>query len=257
MRKQEVIYQVLVGGRPLPAQANLDGTANSLAGTNLTGENGSTTGCTQSGGGSNITACWRYVKFVDNTTLSGRVPSGLPSPTVNLNSGGTITTGRFFGSGEGTIYVNDNATVSPFDDSPGNQYNIKVDLTSEPDVPSGTGVNGTCPDPNLSTFAGHRVCYMRERSLGVFQTMRLDNMHVAVMFVNASTGNGGSLQFAFEQNFIASSVTNIRNSQTQAYAPLAESLYEALCLYRKSQGPCYDNGTGTVWGTNYNNSTGM
>ncbi|HSB45374.1 MAG TPA: hypothetical protein VLD60_10200, partial [Nitrospira sp.] len=51
-------------------------------------------------------------------------------------------------------------------------------------------------------------------------------------------------------------VTNIRNSQTQAYAPLAESLYEALCLYRKSQGPCYDNGTGTVWGTNYTNSTG-
>ena len=161
---------------------------------------------------------------------------------------------RRFGSGEGTIYVNDDATVAPFDTASANKYNIKVDLTTEPDVPSGTGVNGTCPDTTLPTFAGHLVCYQRDRSLGLFQTMRTDNMHVAVMFVNASTGQGGSLQFGFDQNFNASSVTNIRNEQTQAYAPLAESLYEGLCLYRKSQGPCYDNGNGASWGTGYDST---
>src|SRR5207245_4830022 len=32
MRKTDVIYQALVGGAPKPAQANVDGTANSLAG---------------------------------------------------------------------------------------------------------------------------------------------------------------------------------------------------------------------------------
>jgi len=153
MRKQEVIYQVLVGGRPLPAQANADGSANSLGGIGTTGENGSTSSCSKSG--SNWNPCWRYVKFVLNTALSGRVPTALPSPTVNKNGGGTITTGRFFGSGEGSIFVNDDATASPFDTASGNKYNIKVDLTTEPNVPSGIGVNGTCPDTTLSTFAGH------------------------------------------------------------------------------------------------------
>jgi hypothetical protein len=254
MRKQEVIYQVVVGGRPLPAQANQDGTANSLGGIDSTGENGASGGCSKQG--SVYKACWAYVKFVDNSTLSGRVPSALPSPTVNLNSGGPITTGRFFGSVGGKIYVNDDATVSPFDTASGNLYNIKVDLTTEPDSPSGTGVNGTCPDTSLSSFAGQRVCYQRERSLGLFQTMRTDNMHVAVMFVNAETGQGGSLQFGFDQNFNASSVTNIRNNHTQHYAPLAESLYEGLCLFKKSQGPCYDNGNSASWGTGYNTTIG-
>jgi hypothetical protein len=249
-----VIYQVVVGGRPLPAQANQDGTANSLGGIDSTGENGASGGCSKQG--SVYKACWAYVKFVDNSTLSGRVPSALPSPTVNLNSGGPITTGRFFGSVGGKIYVNDDATVSPFDTASGNLYNIKVDLTTEPDSPSGTGVNGTCPDTSLSSFAGHRVCYQRERSLGLFQTMRTDNMHVAVMFVNAETGQGGSLQFGFDQNFNASSVTNIRNNHTQHYAPLAESLYEGLCLFKKSQGPCYDNGNSASWGTGYNTTIG-
>jgi type IV pilus assembly protein PilY1 len=256
MRKQEVIYQVLVGGRPLPAQANSDGSANSLGGINVTGENGSSSTCSKSG--SNWSPCWRYVKFVLNTALAGRAPTGLPSPTVNKIVGTTttgITTGRFFGVGEGSIFVNDDGTLSPFDTASGNKYNIKVDLTTEPNSPSGIGVTGTCPDSTVSTFAGHLVCYQRDRSLGLFQTMRTDNMHVAVMFVNASTGNGGSLQFGFDQNFNSSSVTNIRNNQTQSFAPLAESLYEALCLYRKSQGPCYDNGNSATWGTGYNNAT--
>ena len=82
-----------------------------------------------------------------------------------------------------------------------------------------------------------------------FQKMRTDNMHVAVMFINASTGQGGSLQFGFDQNFNAASVTNIRNEHLAANAPLAESLYEGLCLFKKSQGPCYSN-SGS-WSTGY------
>ncbi|MDH4236958.1 MAG: hypothetical protein OEV17_06895, partial [Nitrospira sp.] len=62
MRKQEIIQKVLVGGsgHTTPAQANLDGTANSLAGESSTGENGATSTCGISGG--TVTASWRYVK---------------------------------------------------------------------------------------------------------------------------------------------------------------------------------------------------
>ena len=44
-RKKETIYQVLVGGEPIPAQANQDGTANTLDSDPKTGENGSTNTC--------------------------------------------------------------------------------------------------------------------------------------------------------------------------------------------------------------------
>ncbi|HLZ34477.1 MAG TPA: hypothetical protein VKP13_10700 [Nitrospira sp.] len=246
MRKQEVIYQVLVGGRPIPAQANQDGTANTLDGFRMTGENGSTNTC-----GNNAKSCWRYVKFVDSTTLNGRVPGSLPVATVNLSGGGTVSSGIFFGSGEGTIYVNDDATASPFDNAPGNRYSIEVNLTTEPNNPSGVGINGNCfpGDPN---YAGWTICYMRTWSLGLFQTMQTNNMHVGVMFVNASTGQGGSLQFPFDGNFNASAVTNLRNTLLQSYTPVSEAMYESLCLYAKSQGPCYSN-SGS-WSTNYNSS---
>src|SRR5215472_3274722 len=243
MRKQETIYQVLVGGRPIPAQANSDGTANTLSGVQKTGLNGSTDTCN-----SNSKSCWRYVKFVPSTTLTGRVPSTLPSPTVNLSGGGTVTSGSFFGSGEGTIYVNDDATASPFDNTSANRYNITVDLTTEPDIPTGVGRSGNCflGDPN---YAGWNICYQRTWSLGLFQTMRTDNMHVSVMFVNASTGQGGSLQFPFDQNFNSSSVTNLRNTLLQSFTPISEAMYESLCLYAKAQGPCYSN-SGS-WSTGY------
>src|SRR5262249_26081631 len=213
-RKKETIYQVLVGGEPIPAQANQDGTANTLDSDPKTGENGSTNSCA-----SNSKSCWRFVKFVPSTTLwptgsTARVPTTLPVATVNLNGGGTVTTGIFFGVGEATIYINDNATATPFDNATSKRYNLEVDLTTEPNSPAGTGTQTVCVsgdsyntinnDPN---FAGHLVCYQRERSLGLFQKMRTDNMHVAVMFINASTGQGGSLQFAFDANFNAASVT--------------------------------------------------
>ena len=249
-RKQSTIYQVLVGGQPIPAQANADGTANSLDNEPKTGENGSTNTCNN-----NSSSCWRFVKFVPSTTLwptgsTARVPTSFsPVSTVNLSGGGTVTTGVFFGVGEATLYINDNATASPFDNAPAKRYNLKVDLLTEPNVPSGTGSyagNCTVGDP---AYAGALICYQRDRSLGLFQKMRTDNMHVAVMFINASTGQGGSLQFAFDQSFNASSVTNIRNQHTASNAPISEALYEGLCLFRKSQGPCYSN-SGS-WSTGY------
>jgi len=68
------------------------------------------------------------------------------------------------------------------------------------------------------------------------------------MFVNAESGNGGSLQFSFDEPFNSSDVTNIRNEQLEANSPLAEALYEGLCLFRKSQGPCYSNSGSWVTG---------
>ncbi len=254
MRKQEIIQKVLIGGsgHTTPAQANLDGTANSLAGEPDTGENGSTTTCSTSGGS---TACWRYVKYVPLTTLPGRVPDALPHAVTAVLDGGSnkALTGVFFGIGEGKIYVNHNAGINPFDTTSGNQLNIKIDLTSEPNVPSGTGsFSGTCDPADVANFAGHRVCYQRGQSLGLFQTMQSSNMHLGVMMVNASTGKGGSLFYGFDELYNSSVVATLRNKKVEAQSPLAESLYEALCLFRKSQGPCYSNSGGAAsWGTNY------
>jgi hypothetical protein len=87
---------------------------------------------------------------------------------VSLSGGGSIlsTAGRIFGVGDGALYINDDATASPFDTASGNKYSLEVDLTSEPDFPAGTGTQTTCvpkapydnSDPN---FAGHLACYKR------------------------------------------------------------------------------------------------
>src|SRR2546422_6385098 len=109
MRKMDIIYQALVGGAPKPAQANADGTANSLAGQDKTGENGSPSkDCS-----ANNKSCWRYVKFVPAATLVGRVPTTLPVDGYCVSN---CPGGHFFGSGEGTLYVNDssNLTANPF-----------------------------------------------------------------------------------------------------------------------------------------------
>lgn len=242
-RKKEMIYQVLVGGKPIPAQANADGTANNINGEPKTGENGSTNTCQNS-----TSACWRYVKYVPSTTLSGRAPSALPLASVSLTSGGSINTGVFFGLGEGKLYVNNDTTANPFDTAPANQYALEVDLTTEPNVPAGSGNQSNCivGDPD---YMGHLACYKKDRSLGLFQKMRTDNMHVGLMFVNSETGQGGSLQFSYDEAFNSSDVTNIRNEQIESYSPISEALYEGLCLFRKIQGPCYSN-SGS-WATGY------
>ena len=206
----------------------------SLAGQIKTGENGKNNTCAD-----DSKSCWRYVKFVPTLTLTGRVPVTVVA--VDPNS---LATGVFFGSGEGTLYVNNDGTTDPFDGSHNNtvdQFHLQDDLTTEPDVPSGnSSTSGTCDelDPN---FAGHLICYKRDRSLGLFQKLRTDAMRAAIMFVDAGTGNAGNMQFLFDDAFNSSSVTNIRNQAVQTHSPLAEALYEALCYYRKSQGTCYAN----------------
>jgi len=248
MRKKDVAYQVLIGGTSLPASSNTDGTADNLAGEGVTGRNGTTDTCA-----TNSKSCWRYVKFVPNAALAGRVPTTLPNPVVDAPAGGsggvTVAAGLFFASGEGKIYVNDNNTANPFDNAPGNQYIIKVDLTTEPNVPSGTGnISGYCNPSDLYNtalnplFAGHFICYRRDRSLGLFQKLRLDSMHVGIMFVNSGSGQAGRMQFNFDDAFNPASITGIRNQHIQTHSPLSEALYEGLCLYRLSQGPCYNNG---------------
>src|SRR3989442_1757162 len=245
MRKMDIIYQALVGGAPKPAQANADGSANSLAGQSKTGENASPS---KNCGGSanppdNSKTCWRYVKFVPTLTLTGRVPTTI-LPAVGTAGAAQVPSGQFFGSGESTLYVNNDATANPFDGSHNNtvdSFNLQVDLTTEPNVPSGnSSTSGTCDelDPN---FAGHLICYKRDRSLGLFQKLRTDAMRTAIMFVDAGGGNAGNMQFLFDAAFNSSSVTNIRNQAVQTHSPLAEALYEALCYYRKSQGTCYAN----------------
>src|SRR5881409_3214410 len=122
MRKMDIIYQALVGGAPKPAQANADGTANSLAGQSKTGENGKNNTCAD-----DSKSCWRYVKFVPTLTLTGRVPVTVVA--VDPNS---LATGVFFGSGEGTLYVNNDGTTDPFDGSHNNtvdQFHLQDDLT--------------------------------------------------------------------------------------------------------------------------------
>src|SRR2546425_7924505 len=101
MRKRAIIYQALVGGAPKPAQANADGSANSLAGQSKTGENASPS---KNCGGSanppdNSKTCWRYVKFVPTLTLTGRVPTTI-LPAVGTAGAAQVPPGQFFGSGE-------------------------------------------------------------------------------------------------------------------------------------------------------------
>ena len=123
-RKKETIYQVLVGGEPIPAQANQDGTANTLDADPQT-----TNTCA-----SNSKSCWRFEKFVPSTILwptprTARIPTTMTVSTVNLASG-TVTSGVFLGLGEGMLYVNDDATASPFDNAPAKRFPLEVALST-------------------------------------------------------------------------------------------------------------------------------
>jgi type IV pilus assembly protein PilY1 len=253
-RKKDLTYQVLMGGTTNPASSNTDGTADFISSESKTGEGGSTESCAN-----DAKSCWRFVKFVHSATLTGRVPTGLPNPAIagtNVGTGTAADAGLWFGAGEGTLYVNDNADPDPFNTANSNKYNLRVDLTTEPNTPSGTGnLSGSCDEGDTANFAGHMICYRKDRSLGLFQKMRTDNMHVGVMFANALSGKGGKVMFNFDESFNSSAITNLRNEHIQPKSPLAEALYEGLCLFRKSQGPCYNNSGASA--TGYTSSTGV
>jgi hypothetical protein len=69
------------------------------------------------------------------------------------------------------------------------------------------------------------------------------------------SGKGGKVMFNFDESFNSSAITNLRNEHIQPKSPLAEALYEGLCLFRKSQGPCYNNSGASA--TGYTSSTGV
>ena len=263
MRKKEVTMQALIGGKTLSAQSNTDGSANTMAGEDKTGEDGSASNdCS----GTNK-PCWRYVKWVpvsniyDTSTppqliqggYTGRMPT---DSTYAADAAGAAVTppsggGRFFGVGEGKIYLNVNTTIDPFD---GNgptaptTIQLSVDLDTEPNTPAaGSAATSSnldkqiCYDTADPMYAGGRACYKRERSLGLFQKMRKDLFRVGILFADNVGGKGGYLQFRFDDDFNASSITTIRNQAVKPYAPIAEATYEGLCLYRNSQGACYSN----------------
>jgi len=273
MRKIDQAKQVLIGGRTLSASSNTDGTANSIAGEPKTGQGGSANTCNGT-----TKPCYRYVKFVPSKLLAGRMdPSlaadmawsagGSEAPGTISSSGTTITgtgtqfltqfqagdsiiaggqtrvvsavasqttltttsafsstlsnasyyaPGRYFGAGEAFVYINTGASVNPFGNA-NPTYNLAVDLT------------------------GETPAYQQQYSLGLLQTMRTDNMRVAVMFTNSGSGVAATVFRAFDGIFNASAITGIRNQSIAPYAGLAEATYEALCYYRNGQGPCFSN----------------
>lgn len=261
MRKKDVTMQALIGGKTLSASSNTDGTANTMAGEDKTGEDGSASNdCS-----STSKPCWRYVKWVpvtdqyDTSTppnliqggFTGRIPT---NGSLTADAAGaavaTPSAGRFFGLGEGTLYLNVNTTIDPFDGSGPTaplKFQLSVDLTTEPNVPGPGPLAGSvtldkrnCTDGE-DYYAGALVCYQRARSLGLFQTMRKDLFRVGILFADNVGGKGGYLQFKFDDDFNASSITTVRNQAVKPYAPIAEATYEGLCLYRNSQGACYSN----------------
>ncbi|MDH5667009.1 MAG: hypothetical protein OEY86_03235 [Nitrospira sp.] len=265
MRKKEVTMQALIGGKTLNAQSNTDGTANTMGTEGKTGENGSTNDCS-----STNKSCWAYVKWVpevdqyDTSTppqliqggYTGRVPTD-GSLTADI-AGAAVATpgpGRFFGlaggTSAGTLYLNTNNTIDPFDGtgpSSPQQVKLSVNLDTEPDSP-GKGplvtTSTALTDQNCNIgddyYAGARACYKRDRSLGLLQKMRKDLFRPAVLFADNAGGVGGYVQFRFDEDFNASTITGIRNALVKPYAPLAEATYEGLCLYRNEQGACYSN----------------
>ena len=265
MRKKEVTMQALIGGKTLNAQSNTDGTADTMSTEGKIGENGSNNDCS-----STSKACWAYVKWVpvsdiyDSSTpallvqggYTGRVPT---NGTLTADTAGAAVTtpsaGRFFGlkggTNAGSLVLNVNNTVDPFDGTGPSSpltFQLSVNLNTEPDSP-GTGplvtTSTALTDQNCNTgddyYAGARACYKRERSLGLLQKMRKDLYRPAVLFADNVGGVGGYVQFRFDEDFNASTITNIRNALVKPYAPLAEAAYEGLCLYRNEQGACYSN----------------
>ena len=142
-------------------------------------------------------------------TLTSAFVSNLATGTVYYGPG------RYIGSGEGNLYVNDDATADPFCN--GCKYPIQVDLTTE------------------STE------YRQAQSLGLLQNMSTANKRVGVMFTNSSNGVAATVFRPFDGNFNASAITGIRNQPLSSYAALAEGTYEGFCYYRNSQGPCFNN----------------
>ncbi|TAL10296.1 MAG: hypothetical protein EPO02_07950 [Nitrospirae bacterium] len=187
---------------------------------------------TVTGTGTNFTSRLRVgesIKIGTETKIIATITSDTVLTTTTAitaaNAGAAYfgPNGIYFGSGEGTIYVNGDATPVPFDAAAARQYQVQVDVSP------------------VSGDANQTSAYQKTQSLGFIQTFRTDGMRAAVMFTNASNGKAGSIVQYFDGNFNSSDITNIRNQHISTFAALAESTYEGLCYYRNSQGACYNN----------------
>ena len=100
-RKIDAAKKVLIGGRTLSASNN-DGTANTLLGEPKTGLNGSTSTCSNTSN-----PCYRYVKFVRSSQLTGRYNTSLSAADTAWQATGTT-------QGTGTVKIEaDGITVNP------------------------------------------------------------------------------------------------------------------------------------------------
>lgn len=249
VRKKDAAIQALMGGKANPAPSNDEGWADKLQGEDTVGENGSANTC-------NTTAkpCWYYVKWVpkNDTVVSGVVTVGgytgrVPTSLALDTDGDALTPkGKFFGVAKAQLFVNKGAAGSadPFDGSGANApdtFTLRVSLDTEPNDVAGNGAMTQCDNATASDYRGTTACYERERSMGLFQNLRLDAMRVGVMFADAVGGKGGNITYQFDGTFNSASINNIRNQGIKTNAPLAEATYEALCFFRQSGGPCYSN----------------
>src|SRR3989338_2898823 len=84
MRKVDAAKKVLIGGRTLSASNN-DGTANTLLAEPKTGQYGSANTCNNSSD-----PCYRFVKFVRSSQLTGRYNTSLSAADTAWQSTGTV-----------------------------------------------------------------------------------------------------------------------------------------------------------------------
>jgi len=214
MRKIDVAKKALVGGNGLSAQCNNSPPfdCRTLLTETQTGGGGSVDNCTGNGG-----LCYAYVKAFGtsayppvNAVGQYYYPSSLPVDTSSKLTYVGVTAGNLYAadSGDWTAIVGMTAA---------NTFAIQVDLTSE------------------------TTAVQAEQSTGLFQNLRYDQMRVAVMLANTN-GTAGSVTMYFDQKLTPSITNNIRNQKLGLNAPLAESLYEALCYFNQSQkSGCYSN----------------
>lgn len=213
MRKTDLAKKVLVGGKGSSAQCNSSGYCNKLLAEDGTGSDGGSGTCSNSS-----STCFRFVKAVTFTTSQYYYPTSVPGVT----SGSDKTT--YFGVGEGDLFASNTGTEDGIFKGTGSgvtqtSYDLTLDLTSE------------------------STTVQQAQSQGLFQSLRTDQMRVAVMFTNSNSTDGvaGNMQMSFDTKLTSSVYTNIRNTALRRNAPLAETLYEGLCYYRQNSSACFSH----------------
>lgn len=214
MRKTDLAKKALVGGKGSSAQCNTTGDCNKLLVEDGTGSDGGAGTCNNP-----ANTCFRFVKAVTLATSQYYYPSTVPGVTAGSNR----TT--YFGVGEGDLFASDTATEDGIFGSGGSATRASYDLTMD-----------LTPESSAKR---------QELSTGLFQGLRQSDMRVSVMFTNSDTTTsdaaGGKVQMYFDEKLVSSVYTNIRNTSLKRNAPLAETIYEALCYFKQNSTPCFSH----------------